>query len=256
VTNDPSSTDWTAVASVITAVLALVIAILPSIVRWWRRPMLEIRVGNEEPHLRTVRNGISMSGVRLRIEVHNRGKSDARRVRAQVVRWGSETNRPPPPWIQYDIDPMALRWLNAPPEAGGGAFHTDLAPRMGALAEVINYQPSNGKVFLIPPTDEPRFFWLEAKHSFVTYWVEVAAAAENADVTRLGFYFSTSPKQILHNVHPGDPPEGMLKGGFFNIMRGWGLPTAFDIDPPEQAEPPGQEALPEQEEEPEPPPTS
>lgn len=216
-TNDTRAVEWvSAIGTVGAVVVALLLAALPAWNRRRSRPRLEIRVGNEEPHIRPTRGGVAgrpgqselaVQGYILRVEVKNVGRSEARRVRVQLLGWASERKGEKElDWIAYDIDPMPLKWVEAP----GDEFLMDLAAGMSGLAYVGEYHDRSGELELFTPDSHRREFPTKPNYSNVTYWVEVAAAAENADVVTTGFYFSTvrDPGKVgsIHSVRTGDPP--------------------------------------------------
>jgi hypothetical protein len=231
VTNGTRFVDWmTAFGTVGAVAVALILASIPAWRQRRRRPRLEILVGSEEPHLRPVHGGVSgrpgrggfdIEEVRVRVEVHNFGRSEARRVRVQLLGWASQrTGNNEQNWIAYDIDPMSLMWVGAPASDGGQAFFADLAADMSDLVDVVTYSPRSGEVRLVLPGGREILFRPEANYTFVDYWVEIAVAAENADVVTCGFYFSTSKANGVDNVRTGDPPPGknVLKGGYLSIL--------------------------------------
>ncbi len=164
---------------------------------------------------------MEVQGYVLRVEVKNAGKSEARRVRVQLLGWASErTNEKKLDWIAYDIDPLPLKWVEAP----GDGFFVDLAAGMSGLVYVAQYGAKSGDLELCMPDDHRREFQTKPNYSRVTYWVEVAVAAENADVATSGFYFSTARDKSkvggIHSVRVGDPPpaDRVLKGGYLSLF--------------------------------------
>ena len=153
----------------------------------------------------------------------NVGRSEARRVRLELLGWASErANEKKQDWIAYDIDPIPLEWVEAP----GDPFFVDLPAELGRLAYVAQYQVKSGQLELITPDGHRREFQTKPNYSNVTYWVQVAAAAENADVVTGGFYFSTvrDPSKVggIHSVRLGAPPapSRILKGGYLSLFAG------------------------------------
>jgi hypothetical protein len=70
------------------------------------------------------------------IQVHEAGKGDELAAGASERKGEKELD-----WIAYDIDPMPLKWVEAP----GDEFLVDLAAGMSALAYVGEYHVKSGE---------------------------------------------------------------------------------------------------------------
>jgi hypothetical protein len=117
--NTPTVVDWlTAIATIAAVVVALFVAFLSSIRRWYNRPRFEIEFGNEEPFSRHA-NAITGSdeyGITrtvptywIRIRIKNAGRSIARGCETKLVRITQTSDMRD----RSDFDPVVLHWVGS-----------------------------------------------------------------------------------------------------------------------------------------------
>jgi hypothetical protein len=221
------ATDWlTAIGTLAAVIVALGLSLVPVFVRWLHLPKLRIIVGSSEPHLRPrmAERGPHVEAMYLRVEVRNYGKAEARRVRAQVRRWWARNNNSNPPrWVEYDIDPLPLRWVSRPMDAGEAlSTEVDLAPEASDLVEVSVYLSPGGKTLLCAPSHAQRRFRLESNYPIGEHRVEVLVVSESAGSQRTVVSYTTSHGSWISNVHRSEPPQehDVLQVGLVALLGG------------------------------------
>lgn len=110
--------EWfTAIGTVATAIVAMVVAFIPSIRRWYNRPRFSIEFENEKPFCRvtTVIRQLAVDGAGsttlaywIRLRIRNIGRSVAKACEGKLVRIkDAETKEE-----SKDFDPVVLRWVS------------------------------------------------------------------------------------------------------------------------------------------------
>ncbi len=117
--------------------VALGLALLPALRSRLRRPILDLAVGDHEPHVRAEWQRSLLQAVVLRIEVRNVGKGDAVAVRAQTRRcWLKPEASTKSGWQEFDVDPMPLRWVSSGGLMTGDPTTVTIAPGSSDFVEV------------------------------------------------------------------------------------------------------------------------
>ncbi len=117
--------------TVLTLGTALGLAARSEIRRWRRRPKLRFELGADEPFVRMARSPgnkhVVGDQIHLRVGVRNVGKDPARRVTTKLNRWIEHDGNK---WVERDIDPMALHWVELPlaDEQGNPRPEIDIFP--------------------------------------------------------------------------------------------------------------------------------
>jgi hypothetical protein len=140
---DPATADVVSTFATLAAtLLALFLAASRPIIARWRQPRLEIRLGEMEPHVRSIRESHPrrLDGAFLRVEVVNVGRSDAASVRVVLTRWWERAGDDTCPWISNDIDPLTLHWAGPRTPVRN---EIKLAPGMGDFVDLLVYEPPN-----------------------------------------------------------------------------------------------------------------
>jgi len=220
-------TDWLGAIGTLTAVIvALGLSLVPAFVRWLHRPKLRVVVGSSEPHVRPrmAEREFHVEAMYLRVEVRNDGGTEARRVRAQVRRWWARNNSSKAPrWVQYDIDPLPLRWVSRPMDAGeASSTEVDLAPAASDFVEASVYLSPGGKTMLCAPSHAKRPFRLESNYPIGEHRVEVLVVSESAGSQRAVVSYTTSHERWIDNVHVSEPPppDDVLQVGLVALLGG------------------------------------
>ena len=182
-TNQMSGSDvdvWTkvtAIGTLLAVLAALLIAGLPVLTRWLRRPKLHAVVDRREPWTRLAISATSgLDQMWLRMEVQNTGGIEAVRSQAVVREWyvrlaGNSK------WKKLDIDPAPLHWVSAPPRA---ATKVDLPPKLNDFVDLVVFTIPTGTHELVLAEDWPRGFSTQPPHSNGEYVLTVTVVADNA----------------------------------------------------------------------------
>jgi hypothetical protein len=110
--------EWfTAIGTVLTAIVAVFVAFLPSLKKWYNRPKFKIEFENKEPFCRhtltwfgVVKDGRTnhpVSTYWIRLRVRNVGHSVARNCKGKLVRIADAMTKED----RKDFDPVVLHWV-------------------------------------------------------------------------------------------------------------------------------------------------
>jgi hypothetical protein len=138
---DPATADvLSTFATLAATLLALFLAASRPLISRWKQPRLEIRLGEMEPHVRSIRESHPrrLDGAFLRVEVANVGRSDATSVRTVLTRWWERGGNDTRPWVQRDIDPLTLHWAGPRIPLRN---EIKLAPGMSDFLDLLVYEP-------------------------------------------------------------------------------------------------------------------
>lgn len=98
----------TAIGIITTAIVAIIVAFIPSIKRWYNRPEFSIEFENDEPFCRVTDLTDGRKAYWMRLRVRNVGRSVARSCEGKLVRiTDTNTNED-----RKDFDPVILRWVS------------------------------------------------------------------------------------------------------------------------------------------------
>lgn len=138
----PSVTDWlTAIGTVGAVIVALSAPAVRRWLLWRRRPIPEVIVGNEEPYVDwTVGGGGIQSGVG-RIEVANRGKTEATGVTARITTiWDHDNTEDK--WREQKLVPLQLRWLPTDESIA------PIAPSGSAYFQIVSWAKDHSTIWI------------------------------------------------------------------------------------------------------------
>ena len=221
---------WTVVAALATAFAALValgVAVIPLLWRrWWKGPRLDICLGDAEPWERVTKSvGQADTQAWLRIEVVNKGRAEARNVRAVVHEWYERSDETAQ-WLKHDIDPSALHWVSMPQawQVDSGARRdpaVSVPQGLSDFADLVRYTPSTNEHMLILDDQRPRGFRFKPMNAFGEFIVSVTVLAENADALTKHVHYSLSG-EFFTDVRFVDstPADYRFLGLLSDIRRG------------------------------------
>jgi hypothetical protein len=178
---------FTATATMITAIVAVFVAFLPSILRWYNKPRFKIEFENKEPFCRhnktwfSVVTDTSAKGAVptywIRLRVKNVGHSIARGCEGKLVSIKDFTTKE----YRKDFDPVVLHWV--------GSTHNPID---------INKSESEYLDAILTRVDEPRVFYIrsELREDVGTkltperkdYLLEIVLYGENVEPLQKSFY--------------------------------------------------------------------
>jgi hypothetical protein len=220
---------WTKLAAVGTlaaSIIALAVATVPPLWRrYWRRPWLNVRIGAVEPWAR-VTNLSTDPQTWLRIEVVNKGRAEARNVRAVVHAW-YERPDPSAQWVKRDLDPSALHWVSMPPEwlvGGGGAGSrftqlretapvVSLPPGLSDFADLIAYTHHANEHKLILDNQIPRGFGFQPTNANGEFVLTITVVAENAVTVTGHIHYTLTGENLFSDVRFQNAPADYLSLG-------------------------------------------
>lgn len=215
---------WTAIGTVGAVLVALLIATLPAVTAWRRRPRLELLVGGVEPLVRPVWEGAGLRAFVLRVEVRNAGRSEARRVRAYVQAWWSRTDDVlGRSWVQYDNDPMPLEWVIH------DQLESDIPPGGSDFAQLSRYDRSSGTTTLCVPRGRsiPRHA-MESNYPLGEHRARVTVFAENSAAVTVVVSYVTSHAHWISDVKLSVPPPTAERIGILHLLRSEGISTSSE----------------------------
>jgi hypothetical protein len=106
--------DWSTVATFAAVGVALLVAFVPSILRWWNRPVATIDFCNDVPYCRYSRTTLTWNAMKhtgmaywVRLQVHNSGKSVLRDCEGRLEAITDATSGK----VEHDFDPSVLHWV-------------------------------------------------------------------------------------------------------------------------------------------------
>ena len=186
--------EWvTAIVTLATAMVAVFVAFLPSLIRWRNRPKFAVEFKNEEPFCRHNQTRYSMfseppanglvSTYWVRLRVKNAGRSLARGSEGKLVRiTDAETNQD-----RKDFDPVILHWV--------GTAHNpiDINKSEYEYLDVVFTREDDPKVFQIPcKEEEPRGINLRPDRK--DYILQIVLYGENVEPLQKSFYLKNHEK--------------------------------------------------------------
>lgn len=157
-------TDWlTAIGTIAAVVVALFVAFLTSIRRWYNRPKFHVEIGNEEPFCKHTRikigenpDGTLILGHMsywIRIRVKNVGRSVARGCEGKLVRISQISDMTD----RTDFDPVVLHWVGRPHSKESAGKPIDINKREYEYLDVVFTIIDDPNHFHIPAEEtEPR----------------------------------------------------------------------------------------------------
>lgn len=176
--------DWVIDLSPAAAVAAaLGIALAPRAWAFARRPKLRVVVSDVEPHCRLTQDATTrLDLVYLRAAIHNRGRREARRVRATLVDLlFYDPVAGQHPWVRHDLDPSALHWVSmSHAEHRGTAPEVHLTRKLNDFVDLVAYARAPSKALLVMDDNRPRGFRLDPRESLTEFRLKLVVSASNA----------------------------------------------------------------------------
>jgi hypothetical protein len=204
---DPATADvLSTFATLAATLLALYLAASRPIIARWKRPKLEIRLGETEPHVRSILEShpLQLDGAFLRLEVANVGRSDALLVRMVATRWWEHAGHGSREWISNDLDPLTLHWAGPRTPLRN---EIKLAPGMSDFIDLLVYEPPE---LLIPVENgelAERGFTLRASEPFAEQRFQVTALAENAPSCTRVVALKLDVQELFHRIRFTTAPD-------------------------------------------------
>jgi hypothetical protein len=211
------SDGWTklaALATFLASLVALCVATLPPLWRRYvRRPKLELIANADEPWTRIpIYQDRRTSSVWLRAEVRNRGRAEAKNVRAVVEDWYERPDSTAP-WERRDLDPSALHWVSLPwgrRQHADGTIETretapvvNLPPGLSDFVDLISYAWDVGVHALALDNERPRGFYLNPSIGEGEFTLTVVIVADNAKTLTTYVHYAISRHEpYLADVRP------------------------------------------------------
>jgi hypothetical protein len=196
-------TKLTAVGTLLAVVAALLIAGLPVVIRWVRRPHLHAVVDRREPWTRwATAVGSGFDQLWLRMEVQNTGRTEAVQGHAVLREWYARPNGLSR-WKKLDIDPAALHWVSAP---HGTATKVDLPPKLNDFVDLVVFTIQTNTHQLVLAETWPRGFGTQPTHSNGEYVLTVTVVADNAKSITTYVHYELTRANGFDNVRLDDKP--------------------------------------------------
>jgi hypothetical protein len=178
--------------------------------RYVRRPKLNVCIGGVEPWARVAHSARGDQQAWLRIEVVNKGRADARNVRAVVHAW-YERPDPSTQWVKRDLDPSALHWVSMPREWQvdiTGSFKrmretapvVSLPPGLNDFADLIMYTINNNEHMLVLDDQRPRGFGFRPTNANGEFVLTLTVVAENAKAITKHIHYKLSRMDLFSEV--------------------------------------------------------
>lgn len=193
----------TAVGTLLAVLAALLIAGLPIVSRWVRRPQLHVVVDRREPWTRWATSAESgLDQLWLRMEIQNTGRTEAVRSHAVVREWYTRPNGLSK-WKKRDIDPAALHWVSSP---HGTATKVDLPPKLNDFVDLVVFTIVTNTHELVLAERWPRGFGTQPTHSNGEYVLTVTVVADNAKSITAYVHYELTRANGFDNVRLDDKP--------------------------------------------------
>lgn len=185
--------EWlTAIGTIATAIVAIIVAFLPYIRRWFNRPRFSIEFKNEKPFCRVAHliRRLAVAGAEVtiptywvRLRVWNVGKSVAKACEGKLVRIiDAETKEE-----SKDFDPVVLRWTGASPNP------IDINKSEYKYLDILYTRKDDAEHFFITSIDE------KARETNLTperkdYILHIVLYGENIEPLHKSFYLKNHKK--------------------------------------------------------------
>lgn len=243
---DPSASvrEWiTAIGTVLAVVVALIIAMAPVIVGWFRKPKLQTEVSDTGPHVRLAHTTSGPNAMFLRMTVRNAGSVEARRVRVTLTDWYVlEPVEGSPEWARLDTDPAALHWVSMShareerPRIVGNVFvHSGQAVPADELVirttpPEVNMPPGHhdlvdiavllsDQLRIVLDDNRERGFRQEAPFPDRQFKMTISVSAENARGFTQTLCFRTQLGDGFKDVGFCDPPIAARDAGLWPMLN-------------------------------------
>lgn len=201
------------------SIVALGIAVAPSLRGRLRRPALALEVGQNEPYCVAVPDGLDLAKlVVLRVGVKNTGKDPAQGVWVTVGRrwvrdlplaedYPADLPRPAVDleWRLVDAEPQRLRWSSIPV---GEERRLDVSHNQTEFAELALLEPSRASVEVAVADERAGRGSLKGLGHGAHLW-EIVAGATNVDPMTRIVEFTVDGRNFFSGVAFGEaPPPG------------------------------------------------
>ncbi len=233
---------WEILAAISTSaavVIALGIALAPTVRQWWRRPRLEVFVGDTEPHCIAVKGaGLSLKMVDevvLRIEARNVGRSTADGCWAKINRrWRYDLPLNPDDWADSEVkpyrfegwqlveqDPVALRWSSLPfaVDRGPSGPHVQIARGASEFAELAVLATTSRKLRVSVDDERAGRNRNEASDAIGTHRWEVVIGSDRVDPIAKVIEFVVDGKNFISDVTVADAPSKAEDHRLLTLLR-------------------------------------
>lgn len=192
-------TDWlTAIGTIAAVVVALFVAFLTSIRRWYNRPKFHVEIGNEEPFSRhtdviTDHNddgtAITRRSYWIRIRVENAGRSVARGCEGKLVRITQADNMTD----RTDFDPVVLHWVGRPHSTESVGNPIDVNKHEYEYLDVVHTIADDPNRFYIEAEEiEPRAINLAPPRQ--DYYLHIVLYGTNVEPLEKKFLLRNAPQ--------------------------------------------------------------
>jgi hypothetical protein len=217
---------WEAIGTVGATVVALTLAVLPALARWWRRPRLKASVSDRDPHCVAVTNTRLVDEVVLRIEVRNEGRSVARSVFAEISdRWLQDIPIDPgdPPFLEGFVPHRDPRWRlrSSEPESlrWAGDEHVQIAPNASRLVMVAKLRANDLTAELCVVPSEAGTSRREIPRGAHRHRIRVRIYADGCKPIETVLHFEVSSKFFFSDVRFAEEPTSAEDGRLLTMLR-------------------------------------
>lgn len=211
-------TAWSTLAAVIAA---LGIALAPALGRRFRRPTLEVTVGDLEPHRLSIWEGTGhgLAGSSLRVQVRNAGRRTATDVRARLQAAWIRTPNDPTEWGDWGIDPSPLIWSSRVGAATQDTEVTVLPSGLNDLAE-FTYWNHRQRRLEMKSAQRPGVRVLDM-HVAAEYRFQIVVTCAEADPVVVVAKVVTAAEVRTVELTEGPGPETVRSLGLFSELADW-----------------------------------
>jgi len=223
---------WSAIGTFTASGVALFIAAaLPALRGSYRKPVIDIALGDTKPFEPFVRPTNALRGATLRCAIMNVGRSTAHDVQVKLSRCAyreRDTTGPVGEWTERDVDPVALHWSSMPSAEprNGTPPVLDIVPDGREFIDLI-HNHRDGKPRLM--VDDLRVVgdrgWHELPYRMADFAIEITVTADDADTVTKCVGFSITMEWPYSNVAFIDFPAVAQRDGLSAFLANQTLPS-------------------------------